>query len=86
MDHPLHPYARGRASGTIAGMKNWKKWAIWAPVAAWVLLVVAMFVSEDVLLAVGWTTPVFLLFLGGAAVIVAAAVKYLRKPAPSRED
>ncbi|MDR7385210.1 hypothetical protein [Promicromonospora iranensis] len=67
-------------------MKNWKRWAIWGPVAAWVLLVAAMIVSEDVLLAVGWTTPVFLLFLGVLAVFVAAAVKYLRQPAQRRED
>jgi hypothetical protein len=60
-------------------MKRWVKWVIWGLVAAWVLLVVAMFVSEEVLVAVGWTTPVFLLFLGGFAAVVAAAVKYLRR-------
>lgn len=67
-------------------MKNWKMWAIWGPVAAWVLLVAAMIVSEDVLLAVGWTTPVLLLFLGVLAVFVAAAVKYLRQGTKRRED
>jgi len=58
---------------------SWRRWAVLSAVAAWVLLVLAMIVSEDVLLAVGWTTPVFLLFLGVVAVFVAAAVKYLRR-------
>lgn len=66
-------------------MKNWKRWLVWGLVGAWVLLVLAMIVSEDVLLAVGWTTPVLLLFLGVVAVFVAAAVKYLRSGS-RRED
>lgn len=60
-------------------MRNWKRWTIWGAVAAWVLLVVAMIVSEDVLLAVGWLTPVALALLAGFVVVVAAAVKFLRQ-------
>jgi hypothetical protein len=60
-------------------MKTWKKWAIGAPVGAFVALVVAMFVSEGVLLRVGWTTPFVIVFLAGAGLVVAAAVKYLRR-------
>ena len=58
---------------------SWRRWTVLSAVAAWVLLVVAMIVSEDVLLAVGWLTPVGLLFLAGAVIVVAAAVKFLRQ-------
>jgi len=58
-------------------MKTWKKWAIGVPVGAFVALVVAMFVSEDVLLRVGWTTPFVIVFLAGFVLLAAAAVKYL---------
>lgn len=65
------------------GNWSWKRWTVVGLAAAWVLLVVAMLVSEDVLMAVGWLTPIGLLLLAGAAVVVAAAVKYLRQDGPN---
>lgn len=60
-------------------MTNWKLWLIWGGIAAWVLLVVVMFASDEAARLIGWITPIGLLFLAGFGVFIAAAVKFLRQ-------